>query len=371
MTQHHLFRPSEDTGNGKRRPLTVIDLFAGAGGLSLGFEAEGFEILAAAEKDPHAVETFRYNHPGTPVVDVDLADPAADRSIRETVTGQVDIVLAGPPCQGFSLTGPRNLGDERNRLYMAVARVVETFSPQAFVIENVPGMKGLFGGQVVREVIRHFGNLGDGYHVWNDVLLAAGYGVPQMRRRLFIIGLRADLESLFVPPEPTHDPGAYISCEEAIGDLPSRAEELGQEEDVYNSDPTTRYQEEMREGSEALWNHVATNHTELVRSVIAQVPEGGNYRDLPPGVGTSRSFNEAWTRYHSGRPAKTIDTGHRNHFHYKWNRVPTIRENARLQSFPDSFRFLGTRTSQNRQVGNAVPPKLAAALASRVGEYLG
>lgn len=351
------------------RTLTAIDLFAGVGGLSLGFEANGFEILAAVEKDPHAVETFRYNHPDTPVVEVDLSDSAADESIRETVTREVDVILAGPPCQGFSLTGPRNLSDERNQLYMAVARAVQIFRPQAFVIENVPGMKGLFGGEVVREVVEHFGKLGEGYSIWNDVLLAADYGVPQLRRRLFIIGLRSDLGSVFVPPDPTHAPESYISCEEAIGDLPSRVDELGREEDVYDSEPISRYQSEMREGSDALWNHVATNHTELVQSVIAQVPEGGNYKDLPPGVGTSRRFNEAWTRYHSGRPSKTIDTGHRNHFHYRWNRVPTIRENARLQSFPDQFRFLGTRTRQNRQVGNAVPPLLAAALARQVRNY--
>ena len=100
------------------------------------------------------------------------------------------------------------------------------------------------------------------------------------------------------------------------------------------------------------------------------MPEGGNYKDLPPGVGDSRKFNEAWTRYHSQRPSKTIDTGHRNHFHYKWNRVPTVRENARLQSFPDRFEFLGTKTQQNRQVGNAVPPLLAQAIAEEIKKYL-
>lgn len=115
-----------------------------------------------------------------------------------------------------------------------------------------------------------------------------------------------------------------------------------------------------------MYNHVATNHTEEVKSVIALVPEGGNYKDLPPGVGTSRKFNEAWTRYHSKKPSRTIDTGHRNHFHYKYNRVPTVRENARLQSFPDDFIFYGTKTQQNRQVGNAVPPMLGYNLAKQI-----
>jgi DNA (cytosine-5)-methyltransferase 1 len=118
--------------------------------------------------------------------------------------------------------------------------------------------------------------------------------------------------------------------------------------------------------SNKLYNHEATAHKDFVKKTIALVPEGGNYKDLPEGIGKSRKFNEAWTRYHSRKPSKTIDTGHRNHFHYKYNRVPTVRENARLQSFKDSFRFLATRTSQNTQVGNAVPPLLAYKIAKEL-----
>ena len=126
----------------------------------------------------------------------------------------------------------------------------------------------------------------------------------------------------------------------------------------------------MRNGNKVLKNHVGTQHTEHVINVISQVPEGGNHKDLPPGVGDSRKFNEAWTRYHSKKPSKTIDTGHRNHFHYKWNRVPSVRENARLQSFPDSFVFMGNKTEQYRQVGNAVPPLLGKVLAEQLIKHL-
>ena len=119
-----------------------------------------------------------------------------------------------------------------------------------------------------------------------------------------------------------------------------------------------------------LYNHVGTKHTDEVKWVISQVPEGGNHKDLPKGVGESRKFNEAWTRYHSKKPSKTIDTGHRNHFHYKYNRVPTVRENARLQSFPDNFEFLGTKTQQNRQVGNAVPPLLAQVIGEGMVDHI-
>mgnify|MGYP003203858599 FL=1 len=126
----------------------------------------------------------------------------------------------------------------------------------------------------------------------------------------------------------------------------------------------------MRLNSSMLYNHVATNHKQFVKDTIALVPEGGNYKDLPPGWGESRKFNEAWTRYHGDKPSKTIDTGHRNHFHYKYNRVPTVRENARLQSFPDDFIFTGTKTQQNRQVGNAVPPLLGYALGKVILEII-
>jgi DNA (cytosine-5)-methyltransferase 1 len=122
----------------------------------------------------------------------------------------------------------------------------------------------------------------------------------------------------------------------------------------------------MRKDADKLFNHVGTKHTDLVVSVIRQVPEGGNHKDLPPGVGESRKFNEAWTRYHSKKPSKTIDTGHRNHFHYKWDRVPSARENARLQSFPDVFEFVGPKTQQYKQIGNAVPPLLGYTLGKQI-----
>jgi DNA (cytosine-5)-methyltransferase 1 len=132
------------------------------------------------------------------------------------------------------------------------------------------------------------------------------------------------------------------------------------------SDADNVFQELMRAGSKLIQNHQPTIHKQFVIDTIRQVPEGGNHKDLPPGVGESRKFNEAWTRYHSQKPSRTIDTGHRNHFHYKYDRVPTVRENARLQSFPDSFVFKGNKTQQYRQVGNAVPVFLSQAIAKSI-----
>jgi DNA (cytosine-5)-methyltransferase 1 len=355
-----------------KRPLTVFDLFCGCGGLSVGFEMDGYRVLGGADHDAAALQTFARNFPSAKALDSDLSAKSIGKDLRSHLgRSKPDVVVAGPPCQGFSLTGPRNFDDPRNRLYLAVFDVVRELAPAAFVIENVRGMASLYGGQVRDEVVRRFAKLG--YSTVSEVLCAADYGVPQLRHRLFFVGLRSDL-GVFRFPEASHGPGrrlAYVTCSEAIGDLPPlEPPEFGSEEALLSTKPKSGFQRLMRGGEGALFNHVATRHTDVVRQVIALVPAGGDHKDLPPGVGTHRKFNEAWTRYHPDRPSYTIDTGHRNHFHYALNRVPTVRENARLQSFPDRFRFLGTRTQQNRQVGNAVPPLLAKAIAEHLRHWI-
>ena len=212
-----------------------------------------------------------------------------------------------------------------------------------------------------------------GYNIDCKILKACDYGVPQMRKRLIFMGIRKDLgEPCF--PEAQFGPGTdrpYRTCRDAISDLPTRNTELGTNEDVYSQDAATEYQKMMRKNCMVLSNHVATNHKDFVKETIALVPEGGNYKDLPVGVGESRTFHMAWTRLDGNAPARTVDTGHRNLFHYELNRVPTVRENARIQSFPDDFVFTGTRTKQDRQVGNAVPPLLGEALGKAILGILG
>lgn len=344
----------------------VLDLFCGCGGLSKGFENAGFNVILGVDNDAAALNTFEKNHINSKILNGDLSAPNTF-GIIENIIGEktIDVIVGGPPCQGFSLSGPRNFEDDRNKLYLALINTVKRFSPKAFVIENVPGMGTLYKGAVKAEIIRRFTDMG--YCVNSMLMCAADYGVPQMRKRLVFVGVK-NVEFQF--PLPTNTPNKYVTCKEALNDLPSREDDMGQEIDKYTTEPLTEYQKLMRRNMKALYNHVATNHTQMVKEVIALVPEGGNYKDLPEGIGTSRKFNEAWTRYHSQKPSKTIDTGHRNHFHYKYNRVPTIRENARLQSFPDDFIFYGTRTQQNRQVGNAVPPLLGQAIAEKLLDYL-
>lgn len=350
------------------RKYNVIDLFAGCGGLSHGFLDAGFNIVLGIDNDQAALDTFEYNHKGSVGLNADLSNKETFTTIERIIDGkEIDVIIAGPPCQGFSVTGPRHFDDPRNSLYLAVIECVNRFKPKAFIIENVPGMAMMYDGQVKDEILRRFERIG--YNIEAKILLAADYGVPQMRKRLVFMGIRKDIGNPCFPT-PTIENGQYVTCREAIDDLPSREFEQGKEVDIYDKPASTDYQKKMRKNNQVLYNHVATAHKQFVIDTIALVPEGGNYKDLPEGWGESRTFHEAWTRYDGNKPSKTIDTGHRNHFHYKYNRVPTVRENARLQSFPDDFVFKGSRTQQNRQVGNAVPPLLGYALAKSILEIL-
>ncbi len=348
--------------------LNAIDLFAGCGGLSKGFMDAGFKILVGVDNDRAALETFELNHNGAIALNADLSKQDTIDKIKELCHKQtIDVVIAGPPCQGFSLTGPRNIDDPRNSLYLAVLDLVKQYKPKAFIIENVPGMAVMYNGQVKVEILRRFREMG--YNVDSRILVAADYGVPQMRKRLVFMGIREDI-GVPVFPDPILDKDHYVTCRQAISDLPSRENESGKETDVYENTAETDYQKKMRGKCTVLYNHVATAHKQFVKDTIALVPEGGNYKNLPAGWGKSRNFHEAWTRYDGNKPSRTIDTGHRNHFHYQYNRIPTVRENARLQSFPDDFIFVGTRTQQNRQVGNAVPPLLGYALGKKLMEII-
>ena len=244
---------------------------------------------------------------------------------------------------------------------------VRRFKPKAFLIENVPGMANLYGGAVKEEIIRRFTQMG--YKVSCKIVCAADYGVPQIRKRLVFIGLR-DSKVSYEFPVPYRLPDNYLTCEDAISDLPALVDTLGEEVGKYEMEPLNDFQKLMRGACTTLYNHTAINHKQFVKDVIALVPDGGNYKDLPSGVGESRTFHMAWTRLNSKKPARTVDTGHRNLFHYKYNRCPTVRESARIQTFPDDFVFLGNRGQQNKQVGNAVPVLMAKALATKLLDYM-
>ena len=351
--------------------MKVLDLFSGCGGFSYGFQDAGYEVLLGIDNADLALETFKYNHKNSQTFNLDLSE---NKNIDKIVkflndAGGVDVIIAGPPCQGFSLTGSRKEDDERNKLFYSVFEISKALKqkPKAIIIENVPGLATLYKGKAKLEIERNFEE--NGYTHNSKILYAPEYGVPQIRKRLFFVGLDKSYGK-FKFPKAIRDEKSYVTCEEAISDLPSLEDDLGKDNIDYPKEPISSYQKLMRQKANLLHNHIGTKHTDLVVDVISQVPEGGNHKDLPKGVGESRKFNEAWTRYHSQKPSKTIDTGHRNHFHYKYNRVPTVRENARLQSFPDNFIFLGNKTAQYRQVGNAVPPLLGYHIAMKLKEVL-
>jgi DNA (cytosine-5)-methyltransferase 1 len=350
------------------KTYSVVDLFCGCGGLSKGFEMSGrFSTLLGIDNWDAALETFKLNHPSAQAVSASLQEDNIDKIIGQFSQLKPDVVVGGPPCQGFSLSGPRNFRDSRNSLYLGFLRFVERISPKAVLIENVPGLASLYGGAVKKRIESELSKLG--YRVTSKIVTASDYGVPQDRRRLVFVGLH---KGRFEFPEPTH--GAIdrpkITVREALSDLPLLENERGQEVMAYSMPPQNPYQRYSRGGSPQLHNHVAANHDQRTRVIISHVPEGGNYKSLPQKYRNSRNFHVAWTRISGDKPAPTIDTGHRHHFHFLANRVPTVRESARLQSFPDSFIFLSSKTNQYRQVGNAVPPLLAKAIAGQLAKYL-
>ena len=354
-----------------KKKYTVLDLFCGCGGLSKGFIDAGFSVELGVDVDDMALKTFAYNHKGATAMHLDLSNLDNVVIIRDFFTEKsldLDVLVGGPPCQGFSLAGPRQIDDSRNLLYRAMVKTAKELKPKVVVLENVPGMVQLHGGLVKEKIINDFTGLG--YKMGEPhILYAPDYGVPQIRKRVVFVGLlQSETEFLF--PKPILKPENYVTCEQAIGDLPALIDIVGEKEQQYPTEPKSEYQKLMRNNSKAIYNHEGTIHDSKTKKFIALVPEGKNYKSLPKEYEGIYKYHEALTRYHSKKPSLTINTGHRSHFHYKWNRIPTVRESARLQSFDDTFIFYGNKTQQYRQVGNAVPPLLGKAIATEILKWL-
>ncbi len=337
----------------------VLDIFCGAGGFSCGMEQAGFEVVAGVDNDEKALKTFEYNHKNAIAVNYDLSNINNDlfRVLDPITKDGIDVLVGGPPCQGFSIAGKRLVDDPRNKLWLAYIKIIDRYKPKVIFLENVPTIVSVNKGKVAEKIIDSFREYG--YEVSQKILVASDYGVPQNRKRAFFVATKKGLPSFTFPKSLCE----YITTEEAISDLPLLNDSLGLEEVSYIVEPQNKYQKEIRKESRVILNHSAVNHTDKTKDIISLVPDGGNYKDLPEHLKNTRKVNIAWTRMNSKKTCFTIDAGHNHHFHYKANRVPTVRECARIQSFPDTFKFIGTRTSQYRQVGNAVPPLLGLALA--------
>ena len=353
----------------------VLDLFSGAGGLSRGFYDAGYEVVLGVDFDKAALKTFKENHGQAEAMNLDLfyhdnidviIDFLKNRKIK------LDVLVGGPPCQGFSVAGPRDMNDKRNTLYTAMVELADRVKPQVVVLENVPGMVQTNGGIGAKRVVEDFAKIG--YNMVAKLLYGPDYGLPQIRKRVFFVGLKDNTKE-FIFPEATVDKEHYITCEQAIGDLPSLQTDdgeiiYGETIQNYEIPAQNEYQKKMRAHSKNIQNHIGSIPIEKTKYMISLVPEGKNYKALPEQYRGMYKYHEALTRYHSKKPSRTINTGHRSHFHYKWNRIPTVRESARLQSFPDDFVFYGNKSEQYRQVGNAVPPMLGQVVAEALLPYL-
>lgn len=339
----------------------VIDLFCGCGGFSWGFERAGFNVLLGIDVWDDALTTFKRNHKNSETLQADLSILSPEKVLPLLKNYKIDVIIGGPPCQGFSVAGKRIVDDIRNKLYKNFVRFVEFFKPKAFVMENVPNILSIGGGVVKESILKDFAELG--YSVEYKVLTASDYGVPQNRRRAFFVGFLNGHKFEFPTPFETDK----VTSSEALSDLPEDSVADG---DSYPNEAFSDFQKLMREKSDKLYNHQTTAHNQRTVDIISLVPDGGNYKDLPIDLQDTRKVHIAWTRLNSRKPSFTIDTGHRHHFHYSYNRIPTARESARIQSFPDDFIFTCSRTSQLKQIGNAVSPLMAEAVAKSILEQL-
>lgn len=333
--------------------MKIIDLFCGIGGLSLGFEQAGFEVVSAIDMWEDAIKTYNHNRKNK-VGQVITVEEFNEKVLKELLkTEKISGVIGGPPCQGFSTVGRRNINDPRNKMYLEFYKTVKLAEPTFFVIENVKGLLTLNHGAFVKDILKRFGKRGLGYTISYKLVNAADYGVPQNRYRVFFVGIK-DKELTFPAKLPY-----ILSAKDGISDLNG-------EEGKYKCEPENDYQRILRGNMKTPINHNFTVHTEQTISIISQIPDGDNIRSLPKEFWEVRKYNKAFERMGSTKPSNTIDTGHRNYFHYSENRIPTARESARIQSFPDDFEVLGTRGSQYKQIGNAVPPMLAKVIADEI-----
>lgn len=340
---------------------TVIDLFAGVGGLSLGFEMKGFHVLLANEYDESIAAAYRVNHKSTKVIVGDITKLDLDKTFGG-YKGKVDVIIGGPPCQGFSQKGQRKtIHDERNFLFEYYVTVVKLVSPKYFVMENVPNLLTAEGGYFRKEIEELFNGMG--YSLEYGVLNASDYGVPQNRRRAVIIGkLEKPAPKLPVPQKKT------VTIWDAISDLAYLESGEGENEQAYRMPAESDYEKLLRKNSKVLYNHVATKHSQLALERLALIPPNAGKEVLPKEHLTKSIYSGTWTRMKKDEISVTIttrfDTPSSGKFTHPFlNRAITVREAARIQSFPDTFKFVGNKGSQMKQVGNAVPPLLASAIA--------
>ena len=401
--------------------MRIVDLFSGAGGLTFGFYYNLIdgqfvrtdnEFLFANEYDAHAAQAFSSNYPDINMINRKIQDLIEEEITQIIGNEEVDLIIGGPPCQSFSTVGRRRF-DEKARLYTEYIRMLRIIRPKMFLFENVKGMLSMKEqipvtdedghpvlnekgeqitrpGELIMNIIKeNFSDLGDGLGytlVGEEVLDAVNFGVPQHRERVFLVGVRNDIRDQvnWEYPNPTHgtDEVPHITIKEAISDLPELKE--GETSDVYDCSPVNLYQILMRGDNKKLTQHFCGIHNEKMRRVIAAVPqgEGRHYINslvdkgkLPDFCRLTSGYANTYGRLVEDKPCTTITNNMCTPsalrcIHYAQNRELTPREGARIQSFPDWYVFCGQKTHVTTQIGNAVPPLLAMAMARKIEEKL-
>lgn len=344
-----------------------IDLFGGAGGMSTGALWSGINVVYAVENEPNAAETYRINHPDTKLFDCDIRKVSADRMTLVS-RSQPLILFGGPPCQGFSTSNQKTRHSENpvNWLFLEYIRLVEELEPDWVVFENVKGLAETERGTFLAAIVGSFEQLG--YKTSHFVLNAADYGVPQRRGRLFIIGSRQG-KAVQPPPSSCCKP---VSVSEAIDDLPELHNGAAYDDLPYSGSPYSSYAERMRQNLQSCGNHLVTRNADHIIERYTYIPQGGNWECIPAELMGNyadrfRCHTGIYYRLREDLPSIVVGNYRKNMLiHPRQNRGLSVREAARLQSFPDWYRFSGSIGFQQQQVGNAVPPLMAKAVFDQV-----
>jgi len=354
--------------------ISSIDLFCGAGGLTLGLQKNGIDCKIAVECEKDFADTFKLNNKNAITITEDISKVCFLRLLKNSKLKKIDLLCGGPPCQGFSTVGKKNEKDERNSLFWQFLRTVDEVNPKIVLFENVSGFKRLYNGVAYHTLVSELEN--KGYKVQSEIMDAANFGAPQYRKRTIVIGYKKNLEFKF--PVATHTQKKtlftekFITLRDAISDLP----ELGvnDSKDSY-LDIKSDYQKSIRKGQNFLTEHNSSNYGEKMQKIMSLIPKNGTVKDLPKALQPKSFFGNTYARLDFDKPAPTITRNFGTPsssrcIHPEQNRALSTREGARIQGFPDNYVFVGSKTSKNLQIGNAVPIALAYALGKEIYKTL-
>ena len=351
----------------------AIELFCGAGGLSVGLTNAGFEVILANEIEKDFAKTFEINHPNSKLICDDIHNIDFKTELIRLKTKRVDLLSGGPPCQGFSTVGSKNEKDPRNSLFYEYLRAVKEVDPNYVIFENVAGFSNLYNGSAHKALVKELDLLG--FDSISSVLEASNYGLPQIRKRTIVIGWKKEFPKVNFP-SPTHftdsdifDTQTKLTLMDAISDLPDLS--TSQSKTKYKCKPKNKYQLSLKNGAEELSEHNCSKYGPKMQKILSLLPECGSVNDLPVELMPKSYFGNTYARLLPNKPAPTITRNFGTPsssrcVHPFQNRALSTREGARLQGFPDDYIFFGSKTSKNLQIGNAVPPILGEVIGKEI-----